>query len=78
MTSLASNVTWGASYGSPTITVSFDYEYQRSGADMQYRIKTTVNAVSGQRYFGYPIYQDITLDGTKKETKTLKSASPSQ
>lgn len=78
MTNLASGVTWGASYGSPTITVSFDYEYQRSGADMQYRIKTTVNAVSGQRYFGYPIYQDITLDGAKKETKTLKSASPSQ
>lgn len=78
MTNLASSVTWGSSYGSPTITVSFDYEYQRSGPDMQYRIKTTVNTVSGARYFGYPIYQDITLDGTKAETKTLKSASPSQ
>lgn len=78
MTNLASSVTWGASYGSPTITVSFDYEYKRVGADMQYRVQITINPVSGIRYFGYPIYAQVSLDGLIKDSTTLKSASPSQ
>lgn len=78
MTNLASSVTWGASYGSPTITVSYDYEYKRVGADMQYRVQITINPVSGIRYFGYPIYAQVSLDGNLKNSATLKSASPSQ
>lgn len=78
MTNLASSVTWGASYGSPTITVSFYYEYTRVGADMQYRVQITINPVSGIRYFGYPIYAQVSLDGLIKDSTTLKSASPSQ
>lgn len=78
MTNLASSVTWGASYGSPTITVSFGYEYKRVGADMQYRVQITINPVSGIRYFGYPIYAQVSLDGLIKDSTTLKSASPSQ
>lgn len=78
MTNLASSVTWGASYGSPTITVSYYYEYKRVGADMQYRVQITINPVSGIRYFGYPIYAEVSLDGNLKNSATLKNASPSQ
>lgn len=65
--------------GSPNITLTFAYEKQRSGADMQYRAKITVSTVSGASYFGYPIYLDLSIGGTTRVTKkTLKSASPSQ
>ena len=63
---------------SPSITLSFEYEKQRSGADMQYRAKITVSTVSGSSYFGYPIYLKLSIGGTERVTKTLKSASPSQ
>jgi microcystin-dependent protein len=61
---------------SPNITLSFAYEKQRSGADMQYRAKITVSEVSGSSYFGYPIYLKLSIDGTLRVTKTLKSSSP--
>lgn len=63
----------------PNITLTFEYEKQRSGADMQYRAKITVASITGTHYFGYPIYLDLSIGGTKRVSgKTLKSASPSQ
>ena len=62
----------------PNITLSFAYEKQRSGADMQYRAQITVAKVTGSSYFGYPIYLKLSIGGTERVTKTLKSASPSQ
>ena len=62
----------------PRITLSFAYEKQRSGADMQYRAQVTVSTVSGSSTFGYPIYLKLSIGGELKETKTLKKASPSQ
>lgn len=62
----------------PNITLSFAYEKQRSGADMQYRAKITVASVSGSSYFGFPIYLKLSIGGTQRVSKTLKDASPSQ
>lgn len=67
--------TWGSS---PDIAITPAYEMQRSGANMQYRIRVTVGTVSGQSYFGYPIYLKVYLQNSLKVTHTLKSASPSQ
>ena len=66
---------WGSS---PDIDIQPAYEMQRSGANMQYRIRVTVGTVSGQSYFGYPIYLKVYLQNSLKDTHTLKSASPSQ
>ena len=66
---------WGSS---PDITIQPAYEMQRSGANMQYRIRVTVGTVTGQSYFGYPIYMKTYLQSSLKDTHTLKSASPSQ
>lgn len=74
MISLGS-VTWGPS---PNIPVSFEYEKQRSGADMQYRVKVTISAITGSHYFGYPIYMGLTIGGVDRGSVTMKSASPSQ
>lgn len=66
---------WGSS---PDIDIQPAYEMQRSGANMQYRIRVTVGTVSGQSFFGYPIYLKVYLQNSLKDTHTLKSASPSQ
>lgn len=66
---------WGSS---PDITITPSYEMQRNGADMQYRIRVTAGTVTGQSYFGYPIYLKVYLQNSLKDTHTLKSASPSQ
>ena len=66
---------WGSS---PDITITPAYEMQRSGANMQYRIRVTVGTVTGQSYFGFPIYLKTYLQNSLKDTHTLKSASPSQ
>lgn len=76
MTNIASG-TWRSDL-SPQITYVFAYEKRRSGADMEYRIQITINAVTGQRYFGYSIYSQIWLDGLLKDTHTIKGNSPSQ
>ena len=69
------NTTWGSS---PTIDLTFEYEHQRSGADMQYRVKVTVGSVTGERYFGYPINLGLYLSGALVLTYQLKAISPSQ
>ena len=66
---------WGTG---PKIPVTFAYEHQRSGADMQYRVQVTIGTIGSSSYFGYPIYIKLTMDGTLRETTTLKSASPNQ
>ena len=66
---------WGSS---PTIDIQPSYEMKRNGADMQYRIRVTAGTVTGQSYFGYPIYLKVYLQSSLKDTHTLKSASPSQ
>jgi hypothetical protein len=58
--------------------MEFAYEKQRSGADMQYRVRVTISTLSGTSYFGYPIYLALTMDGVSRVVTTLKNASPSQ
>lgn len=73
MITLAS-LEWGTG---PKIPIVFAYEHQRSGADMQYRAKVTINPItSANGHFGYPIYLKLTIGGTLRETTTLKAASP--
>ena len=67
---------WGTG---PKIPVTLAYEHQRSGADMQYRVQVTIGTLSSSSsYFGYPIYMKLTMDGTLRETTTLKAVSPNQ
>ena len=47
---------------SPVISIVFTYDYYRSGA----------------KYFGYPIYVEVKMDGSAHGSGTIKSASPSQ
>ena len=75
MATLASNVKWGSS---PTNTFDFSYEKKREGAIQYYKVTVSCDPCAGASYFGYPIYLQIKLDGTKKASKTLKEASPSQ
>lgn len=44
---------------------------------MQYKIKIAIEPMDSGQYFGYPINQTITLDGTQLAASTIKNASPS-
>ena len=70
------SIVWGSG---PNITGSIAYDYQRSGTDMQYKVKVTIHTLPySDSYFGYPIYATIRLDGTAKVTgHRIKAASPS-
>ena len=72
---LQDSIRWTDS--APKIPLSFYYEKRRSGADMQYRVQVSIAPVNGYRYFGYPIYLGLSIDGTTVSTVTLKTASPS-
>lgn len=75
MTYIANSIQWGSA---PVITASFEYEHQRSGSDMQYRVRVTINPLNtGSSHFGYPIYLQISLAGSAVDSQTLKTASPS-
>lgn len=74
MISLGS-VSWGSA---PTIPISFAYEKQRSGADMKYRMQISVSAVTGDSYYGYPIYFAWAVNGGEYTSVTVKEASPSR
>lgn len=69
-------VAWGSS---PDITAVLAYDYRRSGSDMQYKVKITINTLpTSISTFGYPIYATIGLDGTTKvSAHQIKAASPS-
>lgn len=72
---LASGVQWGSS---PIITISVEYEHRRSGSDMQYRVRLTINPIaSSTGHFGYPIYAQFKLAGNVVDSQTMKAASPS-
>lgn len=62
----------------PAITLTFEYEKKRSGANMLYRAKVTVSPLTGSHYFGYPIYLKMTINGGEQDRVTIKAASPSQ
>ncbi|MDO4810532.1 MAG: DUF859 family phage minor structural protein [Eubacteriales bacterium] len=65
---------WGTG---PHITGSVAYDYRRSGADMQYKVKVTIDPVYGTSYFGFPIYATIKLDSTTKvSAHKVKDISP--
>lgn len=75
MASIATNVIWGSS---PNIYFNFSYSKRRNGTTQEYDITVECKSLTGSSYFGYPIYLEISLDGTKVATKTLKASSPSQ
>ena len=70
------SIQWG---GTPLIGVSFAYEGQRSGSSMQYRIRVTIDPLTGASYFGYPIYLSVYVDGSGVTGGyTMKAASPNR
>ena len=70
------SIQWG---GTPLIGVSFAYEGQRSGSSMQYRIRVTIDPLTGASYFGYPIYLSVYVDGGSVTSGyTMKAASPNR
>ena len=74
---LATGVRWGTE--TPAIYFDVSYSYSRSGANMVYAVNVDFQALTNAygRYFGYPIYLDLSLDGVAKVTKaTVKNASP--
>lgn len=59
------SITWSDS--SPEITGSIYYDYQRSGADMQYKVKVVLNPLLyASSTYGYSINASISLDGSAK------------
>jgi len=77
MATLATGVQWGTQ--TPAIYFDVSYTASRSGANMVYTVNVDFQALSNNygRYFGYPIYLDLSLDGVAKVTRaTVKSASP--
>ena len=77
MATLATGVRWGTE--TPAIYFDVSYTASRSGANMVYTVNVDFQALSNNygRYFGYPIYLDLSLDGVAKVTKTtVKNASP--
>lgn len=70
-----SSIWWG---DGPSISITPQYDRRRSGADMQYRLKVSLNPLTGPNYFGYPIYLTASIDGSQKLQATLKPAYPSQ
>lgn len=76
MATLATSVRWGTE--TPAIYFDVSYTASRSGANMVYTVNVDFQALSNNygRYFGYPIYLDLSLDGVAKVTRaTVKSAS---
>lgn len=78
MATLATGVQWGTQ--TPAIYFNVSYTASRSGANMQYTVNVDFQALSSNygRYFGYPIYLDLSLDGVSKVSHaTVKNSSPS-
>ena len=75
MASIATNVQWGSG---PKIYFDFSYEKKREGSTQYYNISVSCDPITGDSYFGFPIYFEIFLDGTKKTSFTLKEVTPWQ
>ena len=56
--------------GTPDIEINYYYEHQRSGANMQYRVKMVIEPITSPRSFGYPIYVKVYMDGAEKIGQT--------
>lgn len=70
------SIRWG---GVPQIGVSFAYDSQRAGSAMQYRIRVSIEPLTGASYFGYPIYLSVYVDGGSVAAGyTMKAASPNR
>lgn len=67
-------VGWGSQ---PTINCNFQYDRRRNGSAMEYQVWIGVNSDYRSLYFGYPIYADIWINGSKIASTTIKNASPS-
>lgn len=77
MATLATGVQWGTQ--TPAIYFNVSYTASRSGANMQYTVNVDFQALSSNygRYFGYPIYLDLSLDGVSKVSHaTVKNPNP--
>ena len=69
------NVKWG---DSPEIPFEFQYIGGRNNGKQEYGILVWCHPMAGTRYFGYPIYVEISLDGVQRHRYTLKEASPNR
>lgn len=67
-------VGWGSQ---PTINCNFQYDRRRNGSAMEYQIWLGINSDRRSIYFGYPIYADIWVNGSRVASTTIKNASPS-
>lgn len=79
MANFDEQIRWTSS--TPAIYLTVSYSKYRSGADMVYSVGLSISEVSGSsRYFGYPIYAEIKVNGesSARFNPTLKNASPSQ
>ena len=75
MISLVESMAWSVPY----IKLSFSYEKRRSGADMQYQVTVTIDSLTGDPYFGYPIYLKLKFgDNAWTSEYTMKEAYPSR
>lgn len=75
MALIATNVQWGSG---PKIYFDFSYEKKREESTQYYNISVSCGPITGDSYFGFPIYFEIFLDGTKKTSFTLKEVNPWQ
>ena len=73
MVTIATNVQWGSS---PKIYFDFSYEKKRDGSTQYYKVSVSCRPLTGDSFFGYPIYVQISLDGASKATNTLKNSTP--
>lgn len=64
----------------PYLYLTVSYGKRRSGADMIYSVNLSVSTCTGSKYFGYPIYAEIFVNGEQNArfNPTLKNSSPSQ
>lgn len=64
----------------PYLYLTVSYGKRRSGADMIYSVNLSVSICTGSKYFGYPIYAEIFVNGEQSArfNPTLKNSTPSQ
>ena len=62
----------------PNITFTVSYTLTRNLSSVTISLSCSVSGVSGQSYYGYPLYGRPTVNGSEKSTYTLKDSSPSQ
>lgn len=77
MATLVNELQWTSQ--APKICFDFSYEKKRTGATQCYQVTVSCRGLyTSTARFGYPIYVQISLDGTQKTSFTLKEASTSR